>query len=256
MLQELRGQVINSTGKHDPALALKLVAELPAGKEGDESVRAIAASLLFSDGQIEWLDGLLARAPERLAQPLIEVAFKYLSGENIDDPQKWSDWLPQTPADQRARLTAQLASAWAQQTPEEALAWVSALPAGDARSTAVSAAARAWIDKDSYGASEWITSLLPGPDKDSASASLVRVIAADSPAEAWQWALSMSDPSARKNTAVNTLDLMQKSDPVTARQWLEAASFTAEEKTEMRTELDNHTSPATTSPSTTSPEVR
>lgn len=188
-------------------------------------------------------DSFMDQAPARLRGPLLDSAFQYLNGENLEDPQKWVSRLPQIPEDQRAGLTARLATAWAQQAPEEAIAWASALPAGDVRSAAVGSAASAWINKDSYGASEWITSLPAGPDKDNASSSLVRVIAADSPAEAWQWALSMSDPSARKDTAVYTLDALQKRDPATARQWLEASSFTAQEKEQIRTALENNPSP-------------
>ena len=90
-----------------------------------------------------------------------------------------------------------------------------------------------------FAASEWIATLPAGAEKDNAATTLVRTIAADSPAEAWQWALSIESPDMRKSAAFQTLTAMQKRDPATARQWLDAAPFSAEEKTQMRTMMEN-----------------
>lgn len=237
--RELRQQIISSAGYQDPDLAIKLVADMPQSKEGDESIRQLASSLMNGGQMLSRLDGLMEKAPERLRQPLLDSAFQYLNGENLDDPQKWISRAVQAPESQRLNFTSRIASAWAQQMPEEAVAWATSLSAENGRSGALSSIANAWANKDPYGASEWITSLPAGLDKDNAAASLVHSIASDSPAEAWEWALSIGNESTRKNTAIAAIDAMVKRDAATARQWVESGPFTDEEKTRMRTSLEN-----------------
>jgi hypothetical protein len=243
VIRELRRQIINSAGYQDPDLALKLMADMPPGREGDESVQQLASSLMNGGQMLNRLDGLMAQAPERLRGPLLSTAFQYLNGDNIGDPQKWIDRLSQTQEDQRVSNTSRIASAWAQQAPEDAVTWATALPAGAGRSSAVSSVAAAWANKDSYAASEWIATLPPSQEKDNASASLVRSIVSDSPAEAWQWALAIEQTDLRNASAVQTLQAMQKRDPATARQWLEAAPFTPQEKAQMRASMENPSAP-------------
>lgn len=237
-MKELRRQILNSAGYQDPELAMRLVADLPQGDEGNSDVQNIASSLMNGGSMLHRFDSLIAQAPERLRQPLIDAAFQYLRGDNIGDPHTWMARLSQAPENQRANLTSRIAAAWAEQEPEEAIAWASTLPEGAARSGALGSAASSWASKDAYGASEWIATLPAGPDKDRAAVSLVAVIAGDSPQEAWQWTLSITDPNVRTESAIHALDAMQKRDPVTARQWLEAAPFSAPEKERLQTVLN------------------
>jgi RNA polymerase sigma factor (sigma-70 family) len=238
VIKELKQQVINSASYMDPAGALKLVNDFPQTDEGNEYVKMLAMSLMNGGQRLASIDQLLAQAPERMHEPLMESALMCLGSDTMDDPQKWLAMAAKAPEKQQADWTARAVSAWAGKEPEEALAWASALPAGNVRSAAWGSAANAWIRQDAYGASEWLDTQPPGPDKDQASAVLVQTILKDSPAEAWEWALSLSDPPARISLALRVLDEMGKRDPAAARQWLEAADFPAESKNQMREMMD------------------
>lgn len=239
---QLRQRIITTTGYQQPELALKMVTDFPATKEGDAWVERIASCLL-TDYRLNRFDDLMAKAPERLRQPLLNAAFDNLNGarlmnSGIDDPQKWLARVALAPEARRADLTSNVAAAWAARAPEEAVAWVTTLPDDTTRSSALAAVASGWIAKDAYGASEWITTFPAGPDKDRAADALVKAIAMDSPEEAWQWTLSIADPALRANSVLQSLTAMQKRDPVTARQWLESAPVSAQEREQFRTELN------------------
>jgi RNA polymerase sigma factor (sigma-70 family) len=252
---QLRREVISTAGYQDPESALKLAGEMPNTPEGDQFVRTIASNLLNNSNWLQDFDRLMAEAPERLREPLVESAFVQLRGDNLGDPQVWLSRVNQGREEKRAEMTGRIASAWAQQSPEEAVAWVSTLPDGGERFSAVTQVARTWISKEPYGASEWIATLPAGADKDNASSFLIHAIAADSPGEAWQWVLAITDPVRRATAASYTLNVLQRSDPDAARQWLESASFTPREKEKVRTVLNGTTLPGGT-PSNANQSVR
>ncbi len=237
-IKKLRQEIINSAGYRDPTFALKLVADFPKTAEGDTFVQQVASSLLNNGSMLSRFDSLMEQAPERLRQPLLMAAFNSLGGENVVNPQKWLERVTQAPEEQRVALSARVAAAWTGQVPEDAAAWVVALPAGETRAAALTSVANVWSNKDPYGASEWITSLPAGSEKDSAASSLVRAIAKDSPADAWQWALAITDPATRDSNLILTLEAVQKHDPAAARQWMEASPLPSETKDRLRATLD------------------
>lgn len=237
-LEALRQHILSSAGWQDPEFAMSIVADLPRTEVGDRSVQNIASHLLNS-GDLSRFDTLMAQAPERLRQPLLNAAFNCLRADNLDDPHKWLALAAQVPESDRANLTSRVAAAWAEKEPEDAIAWATSLPEGESRLGVLGSTVSSWAVRDAYGASEWISTLPDGPDRDRAAGSLACAIAGDAPEEAWQWALSISDTSLRNGPALRALEAMHQRDPETASQWLESAAISAHDKTQLRLALQN-----------------
>lgn len=234
----LKQEVLNSAGYQDPALAMRLVADLPRTADGDAQLKSLAGSLLNGGSMLHRFDKLLAEAPERLRQPLIDTAFQHLRADSLDDPQRWVARLSLLPETSRAAGTESIARAWAEQTPEEAAGWVTSLPASEGRDRAVAAIAATWAGKDARGAAQWVATMTPGTERDRSVGSLVLAVAEKYPREAWDWALSINDPSERDRAAAHAARMMAMRDPVTAGQWIDAGPFTPEAKAHLRSGLD------------------
>jgi RNA polymerase sigma factor (sigma-70 family) len=239
--RSLKQQVLSSAAWQDPALALRLVADLPLTPEGNEQVKSLANSLLNGGSMFHRFDKLLAQAPERLRQPLMDTAFTYLRGDNLDDPQRWINRLAQLPEAARPRATESIARAWAGQMPEEAIGWAVSLAPGETRNGALAAATSTWAAKDAHGAAEWVASMPAGAERDCSARSLVMAIAERFPREAWEWVLNINDPAQRSDPAAYTAKMMAKRDPATARQWIESGPFTAEVRAELQAALERAT---------------
>lgn len=232
--KELRRQVLNSAGYQDPALGMRLVPDLPRTPEGDSQLQALASSL-FNGGQfLHRFDNLLAQAPERLRQPLIDTAFNQLRGDTLDNPQLWIERLLLLPEGSRTKGTESIARAWAEQTPEEAFGWATGLAPGDSRNSAVAAVASAWARKDAYSAADWVAAMPAGTDRDRSAGALVFAVADKFPREAWEWALSIGDELERTRAAAQAAKMMAAKDPATARQWIQSGPFPAELKAQLQ----------------------
>ena len=237
-LKSLKEGVLRSAGYQDPGLALRLVADLPRTPEGDSLMQAVASSVLNSGSMLYRFDKLLEQAPERLRQPLIEAAFNFLRADSIADPQRWIARLSLLPEASRARGTESIAHAWAEQTPEAAIVWVSSLAPGETRNGALAAIASTWAAKDAHGAAEWVAAMAPGAERDCSAGSLVLAIAETFPLEAWDWALSIGDMGERTRAATHAAKTMAARDPATARQWIETGPFTPEVKAQLQSALE------------------
>lgn len=235
--KELKRQVLSSGGYQDPALALRLVADLPRTPDGDAEVQSLARNLFNGGRALYRFDKLFEQAPERLRQPLVEAAFSFLSSETLDPPQKWVARLAQLPEAARAQGVESIARAWAAQAPEDAIGWAASLPADEIRAGAVANITSAWAAKDSQGASAWVAAMPAGMERDRSARSLVLAIAEKFPREAWDWAVSIGDASTRASAATHAAQMMAAHDPATARQWIENGPFTPEDKATLQSAL-------------------
>jgi hypothetical protein len=235
-IASLQGEVLSSAAWQEPDLAFRLVADIPRTKLGDQQIDALADRLLNGGDRIPAFNQLFTQAPERLRQPLIEAAFKYVGNRPLDNPQSWAARLPLLPESSRATGIESIARAWANQTPEEAVSWATSLTPGDAR-VARAAIVTTWAAKDAGGAAAWVASLSPGPDRDRTASSLVLAIMDRYPREAWEWALGIGDATERNNMAGLVAKGMAARDPETARRWIESGPFPPETKKQLQAAL-------------------
>jgi hypothetical protein len=240
----IRKEVLTSAAWHEPEFALELVGELPRTAAGDADVNEIARSLFNGGNSLYRFEKLFGQSPDRLKQPLLQQAFDALYGSPVDEPRKWISRITLLPDAVQPNATEELARAWAQQAPEETVAWVASLPAGESRNGAAAGLASEWVRKDSQAANEWVSLMSQGPERDRAVAGMVPAVAEQSPHDAWHLALSISDDTQRKEAATRAAKAMASRDPGAARQWIEAGPFTAEVKAELQTALNNPIKPA------------
>jgi RNA polymerase sigma factor (sigma-70 family) len=228
--KSLKKDVLSFAGYHDPLMALQMVADVPRNAEGDSLIKDVARSLFNGGRELSRFDKLMAQAPERLREPLLDAAFHYLSADNLEDPQKWIERVSRLPDASRAKGMEAIGRAWAQQTPEESVAWAISLPPGADRTGAEAAIAKSWGAKDPAGAAEWVAAMPSGLERDRSAGSLVAAIAERFPSEAWRWALSIDDAGERLSAASETAKAMAARDPATAREWIAAGPFNPEAK--------------------------
>jgi hypothetical protein len=195
--KELQRQVLSSAATQDPALALRLAANLPRTPAGDAQAQSLALGLLNGGKMLHRLDNFFEQAPERLRPSLADAAFMFLGPETLGNPQSWMARLAQLPEASRAQGIGSIARAWAAQAPEDAIGWVASLPAGEVRAGAVAAIASTWAATDSWGASQWVASMTTGVERDRSVQALVFAIAERFPREAWDWAMSIGDADGR-----------------------------------------------------------
>lgn len=229
----LKSEVIGSAGWQDPELALRLMGDLPQTDEGNAQVRQLAQRLLNGGNSMHRFDKLLSEVPDRLRQPLIEEAFDSLHS-NIGDPQKWITRLALLPEASQAKGIESIARAWADESPEEAVAWTTTLSPGESRNGAISAIASRWANKDPHGAAEWIAVLPIGVERDRGAESLAVAVAETYPREAWEWALNISDDNRRNRAVVQVAKKMAARDPATAQHWIDNGPFTPEARAELQ----------------------
>jgi hypothetical protein len=233
----LRDDVLNGAAWQDPGMALKLAADLPATKTGDEEINTLARSLLNGGNMLYRFDSLYSQAPDRLKQSLLQSAYGFLRGDNLDDPQPWIARLPQVPDAQRGQAEQALARAWAEKSPENAIAWTQTLPADSARANAVSAIVSTWAGTDSSSAVNWVQSMPQGAERDQSANALATALAERNPKEAWDIALSIGNDSQRQSAAAHVVTMLAMRDIGTARQWIDASPFPADTKAQLQASL-------------------
>jgi RNA polymerase sigma factor (sigma-70 family) len=238
---ELRQQVITTAGYQDPELAIRLAAELPKTKEGDEQIQTLANSLFNGGSMLHRFDKLFEQAPERMRQPLLESAFNYLREDTLSDPAAWVARLGKLPEASRVRGAESIARAWASQTPEETVGWINTLPSGDLRNSAVMATISSWAAKDTRGAGGWIATLT-GEERDRGAGTLALAMIEKEPREAMNWIASITEDTARLQIIAQAARSIALQNPAQARQWLETAPISAEQKMNLQSSIDR-TSP-------------
>lgn len=230
-LTRLRNNVLSSAAYQEPELALELAKDLPLKNE--DTLRAVASSLLNGGSMLHRLDSLYPQAPDFLRPELMKAAFQSLGGDNLNNPRAWIDKLNLLPEDARGMGVGSIARAWAEQSPEEAVNWVAQLPAGETRDTAVESIVLKWAERDPDNAAAWVKQMPPGADRDRNTRAFISATVERNPQLAWQWALTISEPNERNNIAKVVAKVMTERDPGTAREWVESGPFNPETRNDL-----------------------
>jgi RNA polymerase sigma factor (sigma-70 family) len=234
----LAQHLLGTLGEQDTPAAFRLATDAAYSGEGGEQLRLLADGLLHHGAALHRLDRLVMEAPERLRPALVECAFNHLRWETLADPQPWIARLSQLPNAMRTSGMASLAGAWAEQMPEEAVGWVTSLPAGDHRARAMAAVASAWAAQDPLAAAVWVAGMSGGTERDRSVQALVLAIAEEFPREAWDWAMSIDEPEGRTRAATHAARMMAAWDVSIARSWIENGRLTPEAKAAIQSTLD------------------
>jgi RNA polymerase sigma factor (sigma-70 family) len=231
--KRLREHVLRSAGWNDQDLAFRMVRDIPQTAEGARELQELAGALFSGGYELHRFDKALAEAPERLRPVVVEKAFGNL-GSEVDDPQVWIDRLDLLPKEAQAKGIASIAGAWAMQSPEESVDWMSSLAEGPPRNLAAAAVAKKWARNDAHAAAEWVASLPLGMERDHAAESLVAEIGARYPHEAWRWSLAIQSPELQKEAITHAAREISRRDPSMGQRLLESAPLTAVAREEIR----------------------
>ncbi len=120
----------------------------------------------------------------------------------------------------RASMIRQLAGRAAESDPAKAIEWVSTLPAGAAKTSALTETVRQWAQKDSTAAAAYVKTLPAGAETDGPRATVARYVVDKDPAGAIAWSNSITDPAARTESLGNVVGSWMRNDAEAAKQWV------------------------------------
>lgn len=120
----------------------------------------------------------------------------------------------------RSSMIRQLAGRTAEKDPAGAAAWVATLPAGPAKSSALTETVRQWARKDTEAAAAYVKTLPAGTESDEPRATLARSVVEKDPAGAIAWSNSITDPEARTKSLGDVVGSWMRRDSDAAKQWV------------------------------------
>ncbi|HVU35450.1 MAG TPA: hypothetical protein VHE61_18575 [Opitutaceae bacterium] len=206
--------------EHDPTVAARELAAVPAGEARTHAVRALAETWSRHDAAaaLAWAQTLKGEdrpiAIESVVAELvpsdplraIETAQQSLTGPALDrilaaalhqltttDPRSAASIVPLLPAgDTKTFAAADVAAALAASNPRDALAWVQSLSGpGPARSVATARVLEIWANTDRSNAEQYVTGLPAGDAQREAAVTLARSTGGTDPRQAIGWAESL-----------------------------------------------------------------
>ncbi len=241
--ERLRSMMLRTAAWKDPELAMEWMQAMPDSPETERLIEHNLASLVNNGASLERIEGLLAKAPEKLRPGLLATAFTTEGDWRQSDLEPWMQRMTELPAEQRPQAAGSLARRMAATDPQAAAQWAVSLTNADERRSAVSSLTARWADADSYEASEWVAGLPAGAERDIAARALAGSIARDDPESAWTWAANISDNGMRLDSLQTAFAQMKERDPQRARQLLNAPHLSASERTVLQGALEQSSLP-------------
>jgi RNA polymerase sigma factor (sigma-70 family) len=237
-VDKLRGMMLRTAAWKDPELAMEWMQAMPDSPEAQRLIEHNLSSLVNNGANLERIEGLLAKAPEKLRPGLLATAFTSEGDWRQSDLEPWMQRLNELPAEQRPGAAGSLARRMAATDPQAAVQWAASLTNAEERRSAVGNLTARWANADSYEASEWVAGLPAGADRDIAAQALAGSIARDDPESAWTWAASIADNGMRLDSLQTAIVQMKERDPQRARQLLNAPNLSASERTVLQSVLE------------------
>jgi hypothetical protein len=227
--KDIREHLLRSAAWYEPEQALKWMAELPDSPESTPLMVSIAESLQNKGTDIPHQTELLAAMPAHLRTELLHSGFVLMRPDTARDIPLALTQYNALAGGERSQVASGMASQWAHDDPEAAIAWAATL-SGDERLKATEGVVSSWVTYDSMAASRWITELPPGAQRDAAAKVLSISISEAEPESAWRWSVSIQDPAVRAETLPWAYRQWHLRDPAAAAQALEAANPTPAER--------------------------
>jgi RNA polymerase sigma factor (sigma-70 family) len=243
-VDQLRSMMLRTAAWKDPELAMQWMQTMPDSPAAQRLVETNLSSLINNGGNLERIEGLLAKAPEKLRPGLLATAFTSEGDWRQSDLEPWMQRMNELPAERRPQAAGSLASRMAATDPQQAVQWATSLANEDERRSAIGSLTMRWANADSYEASEWVAGLPAGAERDAAAQSLVQSIGRDDPESAWTWAASIGDNAMRVAMLQNSLMNLRERDPLRARQLVNSGGLNAGERAALLESLEAKGPPA------------
>jgi hypothetical protein len=208
--------IIRGLVESDPARATELMAAMPRSEERGKALDFMLPHLLKNgnDATRDWIaaitdDSLRNGAILRAAEPLARI-----------DPAGTAAWLLENPGEASDRRMDDVYNVWARKNPEEALASLSALPAGGVRSNAL----RGVITRVAVEDPKAAVSLMDQYSNDVNDRVVQNFIwhsFGTDPATAAGQIARISDENQRNRMYRRTLEAWNERDPTSAQSWMQ-----------------------------------
>ena len=206
----------------DPARAIEIYQTLPPGKA--ESYIYMSTYFNLAKQDPEAVLRLVADKPSEEQAQVVGVVFAQLARNDPSAATRRLDDYPVGPV--RDAAMAQLTSAWAQDDPAAAKAWVATLTGTD-QTRAFNALIPAVADTDPKGAADMLGRLLATAPRDaadnheSATFSLVRIWGRDDPEAAGNWTAALPDGNMKNNAISNLASTWASEDFDATGKWID-----------------------------------
>ncbi len=205
----------------------------PEGREGDGNwaLSAVIAQLAKSDlGQaLQLAQGEpQSRARGRMVDTLVSQLISQKGLQAARDAA-----MGMTDEALRNGMIRQLAGRMASDDPQKTVAWLSSLPAGETKNSALADAVAQWAQKDAVAAAAYMTTLPAGLETDEPRARFARSVVRTDPAGALAWSASITDPEARARSLTDVVGSWMRRDADAAKQWVATSTLPEETKTQI-----------------------
>jgi len=135
----------------------------------------------------------------------------------------------------RGAMVRQLAERAARNDPAKAMEWVSALPEGATKTSAIAEAVSEWARKDATAAATYMATLPTGTATDEPRARFASSIVRTDPTSAIAWSNTITDPKARTESLGNVVGSWMRADADAAKKWVATSQLPEETKKEILT---------------------
>jgi hypothetical protein len=248
----LTGVVFSAMAARDPRMLLATMNSLVSpgnttGPFGSETVARAGLQALVDSGNLD----LARQAVETWTYSPLKPDIGAAAYETVamalgkDAPEEASAWLkalPVTPATSSAVTT--FALEWSKRDPVSAMAWAETLPPNENQAPAISNIFGNWAAQNPTAAGEWLNDyfsrVTPSPDNDTQVEALIfrSSTLQNSPTLALQWAGLISDPTEREASEESVLKRWASSDRAAATDYVnKSPTLTADQKQALLQEL-------------------
>lgn len=204
------------------------LARQPSAEVVQQALEAVARAKVLRDGSeaaIAWAEALPAD------EPPVELkwrAYRSVAAAIVQvDPERAATWVARQAGgpNEGSGLFSSVGTGWAQRDGAAAMRWLSTLPAGGRRNTAVAEAFRTWLAREPEAASQWMRAVQLEPWLEPAVAVFAPHLRKDDPEEALSWAYRVSEPSQRERAITLIALSWLESAPEEAQAWLDRAEL-------------------------------
>jgi len=172
----------------------------------------------------------------RISDPATRDSFLSgaVSGLAQNSPEEAAAFVSKLPAGKGQESAAMsVVSQWAQSDPKSAAAWVGQFPPGGTRDSAIQNLVSNWSSNDPKAAGEWLASLPASKGQDRAMQSFVSQISWQFPEIAAPFADKLSDPNQRNSMVENLARQWLRMDRQSAETWLAQTSLPDDRKQQL-----------------------
>ena len=221
--ERLQACMMQQLASSDPARALEIYQTLPPGKTESYNLYSVYSSLARQDPEAV-LKLVADKLPQEQAQG-VGYAFAQFAHNDPAAATRRLDDYPAGPV--RDAAMTQLTSAWAQDDPAAAKAWVATLT-GTEQTRALNALIPALADSDPKGAADMLGRLLATAPKDSdgnlsnAASNLVSTWGRDDPEAAGHWSSSLPEGNMKNNAISNLASNWASEDFDATGKWIDS----------------------------------